>query len=290
MRLSPWMAIAAATVLVNAACTIDQTADENRGGTREAYAQTPPAEPNLVTVTASDFQFAAPATIPAGLTTVRLVNQGREMHHAQLVRLDDGHTVEELAQVGEHEGLPAWAHFVGGPNVPAPQGFTEATMDLAPGTYALVCFIPSGDGVPHMMKGMVKPLTVVPARQPSGARAPEADVRLTLRDYAYEITPEITAGRHVIHVENAAAQPHEVVLMRLAPGKTPQDLLAWLQTQDGAPPAMPIGGTSFLSSGESNVLTVDFEAGEYALLCFVPDAGDGKPHVAHGMVRQLTVR
>jgi uncharacterized cupredoxin-like copper-binding protein len=53
---------------------------------------------------------------------------------------------------------------------------------------------------------------------------------------------------------------------------------------------MPMGGTSFLSAGESNQVTADFEAGEYALLCFVPDAKDGKPHVAHGMVRQITVR
>jgi hypothetical protein len=29
--------------------------------------------------------------------------------------------------------------------------------------------------------------------------------------------------------------------------------------------------------------------GEYVLLCFVPDSGDGRPHVAHGMVRRLRV-
>ncbi len=286
MRITPWMALAAATVLANAACTIDDA--EGGRGTREAYAQTPAAEPTLVTVTASDFAFAAPATIPAGLTTVRLVNQGTEMHHAQLVRLDEGHTVEELMQSG-HGPMPAWARFVGGPNVPAPQGFTEATLQLPAGTYALVCFIPSADGVPHLVKGMVKPITVVPSQQPS-APAPAADVRLTLRDYAYEITPEITAGRHVIHVENAAVQPHEVVFMRLAPGKTPHDLLAWEQSRNGPPPATPVGGTTLLSTGQDNLLQIDFEPGEYALLCFVPDAGDGKPHVAHGMVRQITVR
>lgn len=287
MRPSPWMMLAAATVLVNAACTLDET-DK---GTRAAYAQAPAAEPNLVTVKARDFAFAAPATVPAGLTTVRLVNEGGEMHHAQLVRLDEGHTVEELLGAARQHGpLPAWARFVGGPNVPAPQGFTEATLDLPAGSYALVCFIPSADGVPHLMKGMAKPLTVVPAREPSAARAPVADVRLTLRDYAYEIAPQITAGRHTLRVENAAAQPHEVVLVRLAPGKTVQDVVAWEQTHQGPPPALPVGGTALLSTSESNLVTLDFEPGEYALLCFVPDAGDGKPHVAHGMVRQITVR
>lgn len=288
MRYSHWTTLAASLVFINAACTIDG-ADESRRGTREAYAQTPAAAPTLVTVTARDFAFAAPATIPAGLTTVRLVNEGKEMHHVQLVRLDEGHTVEEMMRAaGEHGPIPAWVHFLGGPNVPAPGGSTEATMQLQPGTYAIVCFIPSGDGVPHLMKGMVKPLTVVPA--PSEAVAPAADVRMTLRDYAFDIAPEITAGRHTLRVENAAAQPHELVLMRLEPGKTPRDLLAWMESQAGPPPAVPMGGTSLLSTGESNQITADFEPGEYALLCFVPDAGDGAPHVAHGMVRQLTVR
>ena len=35
--------------------------------------------------------------------------------------------------------------------------------------------------------------------------------------------------------------------------------------------------------------TVDLEPGEYALICFIPDDKDGKPHVAHGMISQITV-
>jgi hypothetical protein len=291
MRNTHWMAAAAALVFVNAACTIDGAGDQG-GHTREARAQTPAAAPNLVTVTTREFAFEAPEVIPSGLTTVRLVNQGAEMHHAQLVRLDEGHTVAELmdlAAKGEGEGLPAWAHFVGGPNVPAPGGSSEATLRLDAGAYALVCFVPSGDGVPHLMKGMVKGLTVVPATVPAAPLA-AAEVRMVLRDYAFDITPEITAGRRTIQVENAAAQPHEVVVMRLAAGKTPQDLLGWMQKQEGPPPAMPVGGTTLLSTGAVNQITADFEPGEYVLLCFVPDARDGQPHVAHGMVRSLTVR
>ena len=284
-----WAMIAAALVLGQAACTVDKAAnaEERRG---EAFARTPAPAANLVTITAREFAFGAPATIPAGLTTVRLVNQGQEMHHVQLVRLDAGHTVAELMELAQREGepIPAWATFVGGPNVHAPGAHSETTMVLEAGEYALVCFIPSADGVPHFAKGMVKPLTVVPAT--NGAQAAAADVRMTLRDYAFDIAPEIGAGRHTIRIENAAAQPHEVVLMRLAPGKTPQDLLAWVQAQQGPPPAMPLGGTSFLSQGETNQITADFEPGEYVLLCFVPDAKDGRPHVAHGMVKQFTVR
>jgi hypothetical protein len=282
--------IAAALVLGQAACTIADSDNEGRRGTREARAATPAPAANLVTVTAREFAFGAPATIPAGLTTVRLVNQGQEMHHVQLVRLDEGHTVAELMEMakGGDEPMPAWVTFVGGPNVHAPGAHSESTMTLQAGEYALVCFIPSPDGVPHIAKGMVKPLTVVPAA--NGAQAAAADVRMTLTDYAFDMAPGITAGRRTIQVVNTAAQPHEVALMRLAPGKTPQDLLAWIEAQQGPPPAMPLGGTSLLSQGETNQITADFTPGEYVLLCFVPDAKDGKPHVAHGMVRQFTVR
>jgi uncharacterized cupredoxin-like copper-binding protein len=292
MRYTHWTMLAASMVFINAACTVDRAADDGRG-TREAYAKAPAAAPNLVSVTTSEFAFAAPATIPAGLTTVRVVNQGAEFHHVQLVRLDPGHTVDELMQQAasrQHEAIPAWAHFVGGPNAPAPHGGqAEATMELQAGTYALVCLIPSKDGVPHMMKGMVKPLTVTEAAA-SEARMGPADVQMTLRDYGFDIAPELTAGRHTVRVQNTAAQPHEFILMQLAPGKTAQDLLAWMATEDGPPPAMPLGGTTLLSAGEVNQVTIDFAPGEYALLCFVPDAKDGKPHVAHGMMRQITVR
>lgn len=44
-----------------------------------------------------------------------------------------------------------------------------------------------------------------------------------------------------------------------------------------------------LSPGEVNFMTVDFTPGEYILLCFVRDVGDGKPHLAHGMARQFRV-
>ena len=37
-------------------------------------------------------------------------------------------------------------------------------------------------------------------------------------------------------------------------------------------------------------LTASFTPGDYTLLCFVPDAKDGKPHIAHGMVKNFTVK
>lgn len=244
---------------------------------------------NVVTVTASDFRFRAPSTIPAGLTTFRLINQGPEFHHVQLVKIDGGHTMQEfLDRVAAGDLLPAWVEYVGGPNAPVPGGTSEATVNLDPGSYAIVCVIPSRDGVPHLMKGMAVPLTVA-GRASDPVLEPRADVRMVLRDYAYDITPSIRAGLRTVRVENVADQPHEVFIVKLAPGKTAQDMLRWIGTGEGTPPGTPVSGTTLLTKGEVNFLTIDFEPGEYALLCFVPDAGDGREHVSHGMVRQITI-
>ena len=65
-----------------------------------AFACTRPAPraggPNVVTITATDYAFGVPDTIPAGLTTFRLANQGKELHHASLVRLGQGKTVADF--------------------------------------------------------------------------------------------------------------------------------------------------------------------------------------------------
>jgi hypothetical protein len=88
---------------------------------------------------------------------------------------------------------------------------------------------------------------------------------------------------------NSAAQPHEVEVVRLAPGKTAQDLAAWMQNMQGPPPASAIGGIAAMEHGTVQSFTADFTPGNYVLVCFLPDAGDGKPHFMHGMVHPFTV-
>jgi len=237
----------------------------------------------------TDFSFLAPDTIPAGLTRIRLSNEGSERHHAQLARLEAGHTIAELRDsLTGSRHLPSWVTFVGGPNVPVPGGSSEIFVVLEAGSYALLCFVQSADGVAHLAKGMLRELAVVPGpalNQPE----PAADARLLLGDFGFEISPGLKAGRRIIRVENRGPQPHEVVFVRLAPGKTVADVLGWLKRPQGPPPGETFGGTLALQAGQVNLMSAELTSGDYALLCFVPDSGDGRPHVAHGMVRQITV-
>ncbi len=249
--------------------------------------------PQVVTITAKDFSYDAPDTISSGMVTLRLVNQGPELHHVQLLRLDDGHTVAELQeglkQMKPDSPPPPWVHEVAGPNTPVPGGEQSLTEELAPGNYAIICFIPGADKIPHAMKGMVRALTVVPATGATAA-APTADVTVRMTDYAWAVSPAITAGKHVIRIENDAAQPHEMFIAQLAPGKKPADLAKWVENPQGPPPGKPMGGISGMMKGGVVYLPVDLAPGEYGLFCFLPDAKDGKLHIEHGMMTQFTVQ
>ncbi|MGH7701578.1 MAG: hypothetical protein ACREMO_00650 [Gemmatimonadales bacterium] len=245
--------------------------------------------PNVVTFEAVDYGFSGPGNTPAGVTTLRLVNHGKDLHHLILIRLDDGKTLADLMALKPTDAPPTWAKEVGGPNAAEPGGEASATLTLEPGRYAMVCFIPTVEGIPHVVKGMAATLEVGPATG-SAAAEPEADVVLTLVDYNFGFSTPLTAGPHVIRIENTGAQVHEVILLRLEPGKSVQDFLAWVEKRQGPPPAHLMSGMGALQPGRHASFSGDFTPGDYGLVCFVPDLKDGKPHFVHGMIQQFKVQ
>ena len=44
-----------------------------------------------------------------------------------------------------------------------------------------------------------------------------------------------------------------------------------------------------LEPGMRGTFTADLTAGDYGLICFVPDAKDGKMHLVHGMMKNIKV-
>jgi len=242
-----------------------------------------------VTVTAHDYSLELPDTVPAGAVTLRLVNQGKEFHHIWIARMEAGHTMNEVVEtLAARQPLPTWLTDAGGPNAPRPEGgHATATVLLEPGSYIVACLIPSKDGVSHLMKGMIRQVTVVETPRP--ARAPAADAVMTLRDYTFFLSRPLSAGEHVIEVRNEGTQWHEVELVRLAPGKRPRDVIDFIEHAVGAPPGLPLGGVSPLAVGRTSYLHVDLEPGRYALICFLPDHKDGRQHFQHGMMQELQV-
>jgi uncharacterized cupredoxin-like copper-binding protein len=247
------------------------------------------AKPNEVTITAHDYRFDGPDSIPAGVTTIKLVNQGTELHHLQMVRLEEGKTMQDvLAALAAGGPPPSWVSLVGGPNAVVPGKSNSVVQALVPGHYGFLCVIPGLDGVPHVMKGMEAALTVTPSS--STVQEPVADATMTLSDYGFQFSNPLRAGARIIRVENVAEQPHEVVLVRLKPGKTAAEMAAWeMSGRKGDAPGEWVGGLVGLTRGQHSSFAVNLERGTYGLICFFPDAQDGKPHLMHGMVKDFQV-
>jgi hypothetical protein len=276
----------AAIALVVAACGPRSDAAQNAATDSSAMAAA--AAPNVVHIVATDFAFEMPDTLPAGLTTFHLMNKGPDWHHATLVRLEDGHTMADVQAEYAKGEVPAWAHVMGGPNAPFAGGTSETTMNLEPGNYAVLCFVPSADGVPHIAKGMMRALTVVPSDAPASP-LPEADLAVTMTDYDWTMSAPISAGEQSIRIENNAAQPHELWFAKLTPGTTAEQLMAWFEKPEGPPPFTESGGIGALEAGQVQLMKHDFTPGDYALICWIDDATDGRPHFMHGMLKQITV-
>jgi hypothetical protein len=123
-----------------------------------------------VEVTAVDYAFeGVPETLPAGITTFAFSNEGKEVHEMLMVRYKDpSTTIEELLELSDKEAQKKIV-FLGASFGPPGASDTE-NKDLAPGKYALVCFVPVGstsekaarkaDGPPHVARGMSAEFTV----------------------------------------------------------------------------------------------------------------------------------
>ena len=270
------------------ACAADRPPSQDGSGDRSAAT----AAPNEVHFTATDFAFQGPRTIEAGLVTLALSNEGETLHHLQLVKVPENMSMaqfqEAMSQMKPGTPPPPWFEEAGGVNPPPPGKPARVTLHLEAGEYAVLCVVDTPDRVPHVMKGMMQPLTVTSSDTPP-APLPASDLSLTLVDYAFSFSEPPTSGTRVIRVENGAAQAHEIALVRLLPGKTMEDLQAWAQTYAGPEPFIPIGGVSGIEPGQAVNMEVALTPGEHVALCFIPDATDGAPHIVHGMVLPFTV-
>lgn len=139
---------------------------------------------------------------------------------------------------------------------------------------------------------------------------------VTAVDYAFQGIPaEIPSGWTTIRLHNEGAEPHFMVLWKLAPGKTLQDYvdevsppfnMAYDSLEAGTVDAagagrilgrelpawmaenQAMGGPGILTPGHSGQVTVELEPGTYVAECYMKDA-NGTFHGDLGMLAQFTV-
>lgn len=262
-----------------------------------------------VAVGAGEYSFTSPDSFAGGLVQIKLNNTGKENHHAQFVRLNDGVTLPQFQQAlleavqAQFQG-PALGKvfgavtFQGGPATTAPGKSTDVTLNLSQGSYVMLCFVSDPQGVPHMARGMIKPFSVTAAAATQPALAKAAG-NVELNDFAFTTIPsDLKVGKYTWAVTNKGKEIHEMGMLRLkAPAAQIQQILAGPPPAPGSarpagpPPFEDAGGFQAITPGMTGWTTVELEKGEYALVCFVPSpANQGKPHVALGMVRTFTVQ
>ena len=286
-------------------CTAVLAACSGRDGAPAA--DTVAHAPSVVSLTATEYAIAAPDSIPAGWTTFRLANRGEQVHYGHIVSLDTGRTVQDLLgayleAIRTSGPRPAWVKRFGGPGGTAPGDSSNVTQHLEPGSYVWICPVEDDSGTPHFAKGEVRQFVVHAAAPNAAARAtaPTADAVIRLVDHSFTVESPLTAGRHTIRVENAGTEPHDVGLLKLAPGTTIADLQAWLnperarRSDDGkSPPPLETigsvaGGIAAIAPGMSAYFDTTLTPGEYVLFCMVT-APDGRSHIEHGMIQQLRI-
>ncbi len=128
-----------------------------------------------------------------------------------------------------------------------------------------------------------------PAEQAAAAPAPVAPnmVHVTATEYAFQAPLTLPSGVTTFHLMNEGKEVHHLVLLKIPLADFQK--AEWLEKPQGHPPGALINGALPMIAGVANTTTVDLTAGDYGLICFVPDSKDGKPPTVHGMVKQITV-
>lgn len=133
-----------------------------------------------IDVSLADMSFELPDSVVAGPQIWSVANVGEQVHHIELAGVPDGTTTDQVIEL-----FMAYFTVLGTPAATEPGatpidpvlGFDQFRIvystpllsagqgnwyevDLEPGTYVMMCFLPDPEGTPHFMLGMIEVITV----------------------------------------------------------------------------------------------------------------------------------
>jgi plastocyanin len=248
--------------------------------------------PITATEAGKQLRLTVPKSVPAGLVTVELTNAGKAFHEAQLIRLAPGHTPEDAMKVIAAEGSPSpgWIHVAGGTGPAPPGGKRSATQRLRPGNYIVydAPFQNEGSGLKFGLASFK-----VEGEANSAGELPAAVAKIEAYEYGFRASG-LTVGKNTIEFSNTGTEPHHVIAVPFKPGATLAEVRKAFSQTGGADPPLDfrnVAYTARIDGGTKQITELDLaRTGKYALLCFVSDRKGGPPHVAQGMVAEITVR
>jgi len=121
----------------------------------------PKADGNIML---QDFSFTLPSSIQSGPLTLKVTNNGPQPHEVTIIKLLQGVSLTKLLQVMNQPNPPAGPppfEDAGGLGAIKPGSSAWLKLNLQPGNYATLCFVPDPKtGKPHFMSGMSAAFTV----------------------------------------------------------------------------------------------------------------------------------
>lgn len=256
------------------------------------------------------FEYVAPDEVEAGVVKMNVKNSTDYFLQAQLIRIDEEHSLDEALQVITSEEtvpIPEWLSAPGGVVYLHAGKTKETTLELEEGTYYLIDYDTLGESVESSVESPAPGVSVTPAVDPEtrlsevglakklvvtkgegGGAFPEAEATVVAREYEFEI-PELKAGKNSIEFRNEGKQLHHLIAFPLLPGKTFADVAAL--AGEGPPPFdfASADGAAIADGGYSQVSELDLKPGTYAFICFATDRAGGPPHVENGMIAEVQI-
>ena len=282
-----------------------------------------------VTLTDAGFESSVAETA-AGWHVVSFTNNSSAEDAVNFIQLPEGRTLDDITALAEAAGGPppegeddmaspaamdmaspeaggppagedpfAWlfeTHIAGG-TFAAPGTTGQVIVELRAGAYAVAsdCFSPAAPTT----------LTVTgDAMASPAAAAITADATITEvgepgNFFEFQVTGDLQPGTLLIEIVNDSPQPHFVEMLRSAEPVTAEQVMQVFMTEEGAtPPAgvpdpeswVPTFYASIQSTGTTQYVVANLEAGYHVLACFVPDpAAGGVPHAFEGMIEVVPV-
>jgi hypothetical protein len=242
-------------------------------------------------VIVSDTAIAAPPSIPAGLVTVVMNLTGKVRRELVVHRVPSGTLAADVARsaVGRPtKWFERWSF--GGPAVPRDTlRESRASMELRPGQYVLVAYEVDAMGRARGGRMIWRSFSAVAASVLIPARFSDADLTIRVKDARGDVSGSIRAGRRAVRVENAGGRPHQVMIARLKPGKTADDVKGWRRDR-GDPPFAYVGGLTPMSPGMRAQTNLVFLAGTHVVICPLEEARGGGHDHETDLLATFTVR
>lgn len=288
-------------------------------GLLAAFTSEPAAMPHIdprlqgyptVTVTLTEDAILAPEEIAAGPTVLIVENEETGPGHAFVVRIPEDVSDQELAGalststpiVAE---TPDWfwtAAFLGNADRATTEQPSVALVGMEPGRYVV--------GDPYRPTTEFAQFTV--SGPDLGETAlPDADLEIELFEMNFSLPDELEGGPQLWQVENSGAMLHEMALMPVPVGATPEQVqeavAAELAVEFGGDPVEAratidalggewvgwttdlVAGVGVLSPQEATLAQVNLEPGTYGAVCYIPEPNSGMPHLMLGMTKVFEV-